>query len=55
MAKALAAFLLVIGAIVLGVATTVNAYGLTIVSWPWLIWGSIASLVIYITAQALGK
>lgn len=55
MAKALAAFLLVIGALILGVATTVNAYGLTIESWPWLICGSFGSLMVYVIAQALGK
>jgi hypothetical protein len=35
-----------VGSLALSVATTVNAYGLTIKSWPWLIFGSIGAMLL---------
>jgi hypothetical protein len=43
-----------IGAIVLGVATTINAYGLEIQSWPWLIWGVIGQLALMAAGGCFG-
>jgi hypothetical protein len=44
--NALPRFVMFAGGFVLSIATTLNAYGLTVVSWSWLIFGSLGSLLL---------
>jgi hypothetical protein len=37
------------------VVVTVHAYGLTVQSWPWLIWGTIGTLVLFAAGGAWSK
>lgn len=46
--------ILVVGAGALGVAVLVYGYGLTVVSWSWVIGGMVGSWVIYLCISALG-
>jgi len=51
----LVVFLLVVGAGALGVAVLVYGYGLTVVSWGWVIGGMVGSWVIYLCLSSLGS
>lgn len=55
MSAAFAKLVCAIGSMVLGVFVMVNAYGLTIHSWHWLIWGMLGQLVLLAAAGAWSK
>jgi hypothetical protein len=44
-----------LGGIVLGVLILINAYGLTIRSWPWLVWGTLGQLALLAASGAWSK
>ncbi len=55
MMKPLITTLLILGGIAMSVLTTVKAYGLTIESWPWLIFGTIAGVLLIAMGNEVGK
>jgi len=50
MSAAFAKFCCAITAIVLGIVTAINAYGLEIRSWSWLVFGTIAQTILALAA-----
>ncbi len=53
--NALSRFICAVCSLVWSVVVLLNAYGLTIHSWPWLIWGTIGTLVLCAGAGAWSK
>ncbi len=55
MSEVFAKLFCTIGSLVLSVAVMVNAYGLTIHSWPWLVFGTIGQLSLLAAGGAWSK
>jgi hypothetical protein len=51
----LAKFLCAVGGIAWSVVVMLNAYGLTIHSWSWLIWGTIGTGLLMVGSGAWSK
>lgn len=50
-----AKFLCALASIAWSVVVLLNAYGLTVQSWSWLIWGTIGTLLLLIASGAWDK
>lgn len=55
MSSAFAKLFCAVGSMILGVLVLINAYGLTIHSWNWLVWGMIGQLALLAAAGAWSK
>jgi len=53
MLRLVVSFVMLLGGTVIGWTAFIKGFGLSVVSWPWLIWGYFVAIILLVLANAI--